>query len=355
MKGPVSTEAPSDAGLHRISVWRWWKRAAVLLASLVALTLVGELGLRLGVRDAFFSPPVFQRTNGPLGYALLPSVTSTVIQFGRAISVGIDSEGNRRTPGAQKAAPVRLHLVGDSQVFGWGLSDNETIGERLQQRLGPKVLVINQGVPGYGPDEYLEVFKQLPSEDLVVVIHTEENDAADAYKIFRQNTAACTYMVSFTERESPLRCALMNSRLIQVSFVWWNQVQHRYNMTPLGFSDHSQVAAEVLHGRVKDSYSKELERRGDRLIFTVVPWKGRYSASWLTRYSPPPRADLASIATPFSDEVRMVERFRKSTTPAALYLEDDTHLSPAGADLVAEAMTSVVELVLSRASNVRME
>lgn len=51
----------------------------------------------------------------------------------------------------------------------------------------------------------------------------------------------------------------------------------------------------------------------------------------------------------------MVERFRKSTTPAALYLEDDTHLSPAGADLVAEAMTSVVELVLSRASNVRME
>ena len=63
MTWPVSTQSLSDVAVHPTSVWTWWKRDVVLLAGLLALAVVCELGLQWGVSDAFFSPPVFRATN----------------------------------------------------------------------------------------------------------------------------------------------------------------------------------------------------------------------------------------------------------------------------------------------------
>jgi hypothetical protein len=46
----------------------------------------------------------------------------------------------------------RVLLLGDSQVFGWGLEDDQTLGARLAHELGTDatpVEVVNAGVPGY--------------------------------------------------------------------------------------------------------------------------------------------------------------------------------------------------------------
>ena len=267
-------EAPAA---HRRAGFRRALTAIAVIA--IVLPLLGEAALRLTLGGAFLSPPVFRAEGGALGYRLLPAVTAPVHQFGRTVTVSTDGQGRRSTPGASTVATRRVHLVGDSQVFGWGLGDDETMSAQLQRLLGPGFEVVNHGVPGYGPDQYVEVLKGIPVGDQVIVIHTEENDGADAYKLFKPNGVSCSFISSF-DREGPLRCALMNSRLVQGAFVLWNQANHRYYMTPLGFSEHSGVAGRVLYARIAEDYRDQLAQRAGRLSFTVVPWKGRYSKEW---------------------------------------------------------------------------
>ncbi|MFY0540125.1 hypothetical protein [Nannocystis pusilla] len=63
-------------------------------------------------------------------------------------------------------------VVGDSQVFGLGVEDEETLASRLAERTGRPV--IGAGVPTYGPREYLEVARELlvrrRPETVVVVL-----------------------------------------------------------------------------------------------------------------------------------------------------------------------------------------
>lgn len=327
--------------------WRLLRRLAAGTLCVGAGVAALELGLRVWLDGGHLSPPVFRTTADSLGYALLPSSGGSVEQFGRRLSVLVDADGHRRTPDQPGSAPAVLHLVGDSQVFGWGLSDGETIAASLQRRLGAKARVVNHGVPGYGPAQYVEIVRRLPSDALVLVLHTEENDGADAYALVRQNSAACTFIASFAEQDGPLRCALMRSRVVQYAFVSWNLLQHRYHMTPPGFSARSLVAGAVLQRRIADGWAAERARRKERMAFSVVPWKGRYSADWQTRYAPPPLAEAAALPAPFFDEVGMAHRFAADPDAARLYLAEDTHLSPAGADRLAEELRPAVERLLA--------
>ena len=69
-----------------------------------------------------------------------------------------DGQGRRTVPSAPMTAEHRLWLLGDSQTFGHGLSDDETWANRLQQELlarGLSLKVINLGVPAINVDQYL--------------------------------------------------------------------------------------------------------------------------------------------------------------------------------------------------------
>jgi hypothetical protein len=312
----------------------------------VAVTaLVLEVGLRVVLSNAQMSPPVFALSSGPEGYGLLPSVSARVRQFGRTVTLTTNADGRRVTPGAPTGAP-KLHLVGDSQVFGWGLDDSETLGAQLQRALGDRVQVVNHGVPGYGPDEYLAVLKRLPQQDVVVVVSTEENDGGDAYGLGKKANVACGFIASF-EQDGPLRCALMSSRLVQAAFVVINDLHHRYHMTPLGFADHSQVAGEVIHWRVRARMQAAAAARSGKTIYSVVPWKGRYSDEWRSRYAPPPVPQPRERSTPFMDSTQVIQAFAQRADASAWYLQGDTHLSPAGVAGMTEAIRSALVAALS--------
>lgn len=68
-------------------------------------------------------------------------------------SYAIDEHGLRNPPGhAVMAGAGAVALVGDSFVFGVGVNDGETLAAELERRLatanGPRVRVINAGIPG---------------------------------------------------------------------------------------------------------------------------------------------------------------------------------------------------------------
>ncbi|WP_374674263.1 hypothetical protein [Ideonella sp.] len=323
---PDGGSRPGRPRLRNVAKW---------LGAVAVCAALAELGIRVLLSHAHWSPPVFRAEPLPLGYALGPGIQVQARQLGRTVQISTDPGGHRRTVGTPEAPGARaVHLIGDSQVFGWGLSDDETVATQLQRSLGGSFRVVNHGVPGYGPAEYLKVLERVSASDDVVVLLTEENDAADVYGLAQPAHVACGFIATVAH-DSTAACMLMQSRLVQGLFEVRHAFHHRYLMTPLGFSDHSTVAGRVLAGRANRWIAQVRQARQGRVIVTIVPWKGRYSSDWRRRYAPPPVPDPEALPSPFTDALGMAQAFSTHPDPMALYLPGDSHVSPEGASWLA--------------------
>jgi lysophospholipase L1-like esterase len=106
--------------------------------------------------------------------------------------IQIDANSSRRIPCGTNinAYKPKIYLIGDSQTFGWGLSDEETWANHLQCGIvnneKNQFKVINLGVPGIQVDQYLarglaQVLPSIIPGDAVVISITW-NDLIDFYK-----------------------------------------------------------------------------------------------------------------------------------------------------------------------------
>ena len=137
------------------------KRVVQVLAGL----LVG-LGL---VEAAFYARAggAFPHVNcylpdAELGVRLEPGATQRISFSGNPVtSVRINQAGLR---GADLPPPAdgEIIVVGDSQVFGLGVEEDETFSARLAAETGRPV--VNAGVPTYGPPEYAALARRLAAE-----------------------------------------------------------------------------------------------------------------------------------------------------------------------------------------------
>ncbi len=91
------------------------------------------------------------------GVRLRPGATER-IRFSKnpVTKIRINADGFRGGP-ATPPSPDEIIVVGDSQVFGLGVEEEETFAAVLQSALGGSRIVRNLGVPTYGPDEYTAV------------------------------------------------------------------------------------------------------------------------------------------------------------------------------------------------------
>lgn len=132
---------------------RWLARCAMML---------GGLGVAEAVfawRDGGAFPHLNVYVADPeLGVRLEPGATEQVAFGGNPVTrVRINRDGFRGgelpPPGADDVL-----VVGDSQVFGLGVEQDETFSARLAAAIGRPV--INAGVPTYGPAEYRAVIAE---------------------------------------------------------------------------------------------------------------------------------------------------------------------------------------------------
>jgi hypothetical protein len=116
-----------------------------------------------------------------LGWSLIPNrryhVKSVRKDF--EFPVRVDRNGFR-DDGQQIGAvsDARLVVLGDSNVFGVGLSDDQVLPHQLRNALltrGVDVKVLNAGVPGYGLDQFFLKLKSLgklsPGTVVILLIH----------------------------------------------------------------------------------------------------------------------------------------------------------------------------------------
>ena len=147
---------------------RTWRRklafAGLLLGLLVGVGLVAtELLLRafgpdlLGVAGQLRG---YYRVDGKGGMEPVPGWQGTMTIHGRTVPIRVDALGMRATESAvQTAAAQRVLFLGDSMVFGNGVTADEAFPALVGKSLG--VTAGNAGVPGYGPRLALRRLREL--------------------------------------------------------------------------------------------------------------------------------------------------------------------------------------------------
>ncbi len=121
-----------------------------------------------------------------LGVRLEPGATERVAFGGNpTTSVRINAQGYR---GADWPAPTpgEIVVVGDSQVFGLGVEEDDTFSAGLATRMHRSVL--DAGVPTYGPGEYRTVISELLAARHPSVVVLAINLVNDLFELNHPNT-----------------------------------------------------------------------------------------------------------------------------------------------------------------------
>ena len=314
--------------------------AKVLLAIGIGLATL-EVTLRLAWGEREMVPRYFISVDPLPGFALAPGVVRHYIHDSRSVTVTTDDMGKRQVACAPASGyETVVHLVGDSQVFGWGLTDEETIAVRLQEKLGNRFRVVNHGVPGYGPFAYRLMLNQISFQDIVILAFSEQNDLWNAYSAVASATARHGYLIQRTFLGENLPAFVLHSRVFQISSLLKIRFFNRLRALPMPYNPYVQAGAKVLMYRVESLYVGQKQSRGNRMIFVSIPWDAAILPARARRYSPyvfPPR-----LFVQFPDDCHLASRFRSHPDPATLYLPTDNHLAAAGAEFAAQIFAETI-------------
>ena len=153
----VVTEPTLSPGRPRRRWLRWVTRVAMVLGGLALGLVIAEVVFYYRDDGAFPHLNIYV-ADPDLGVRLEPGATEQVSFGGNPVtSVRINGEGYRG--GAwPPARPDDVLVVGDSQVFGLGVEENQAFAAVVAGQLHRTVL--NGGVPTYGPGEYRAVIAE---------------------------------------------------------------------------------------------------------------------------------------------------------------------------------------------------
>jgi lysophospholipase L1-like esterase len=166
------------------------RRTATVIGSVVLLLVSGVGVLWLADRAAgWIADPGFT----PLAGA--PATRSVLERPEFRVPVRINQAGFRGGPfpGAKPPGVYRIVVLGDSFTFGYGVREHQAYPARLARRLNartggrPRVEVVNLGVPGAGPLDYLWHLEHtgLALQPDLVVVGLFANDVNDIYQLRR--------------------------------------------------------------------------------------------------------------------------------------------------------------------------
>lgn len=170
--------------LHR-TFRRTLTRALVAAAAISMVLVAGEVLARWLVwqdpADMFTADPV-------LGFRLRPDYHGAYGAGPTAIPVATNSWGLRdHEYGPRSSDGLRIYVAGDSLVFGYRVSLEESFTKILERALqrqleGRRVEVVNGGVPRYGTVQEIDLFERivdLVEPNLVLLEVSGPNDVVD--------------------------------------------------------------------------------------------------------------------------------------------------------------------------------
>lgn len=288
------------------------------------------------------------------GYELTPNWHGHNYDGETRSAVDINARGDRDDDPERQppTARLRMLLLGDSQTFGIGLSGEETIESQIEELSGGQAAAYNLGVPGYGPGDSLEHYRErtdLGATHVFFLLYGNDLRFENCRTAF--HTAFEGFIVP---REGPGGARLSGEDLLRAVAEaerpsdpgWTSSIKSVALLAELRgrldvFLDPERV---LLAGRPAD-FSAECSRaaahqanamrvlassRGQEFVVVVVPTAGEAA---LQRHSQPMQVcidELRRLSVPM-----LVVRHLLSPRN---YLERDEHLAASGAEQVAAAI-----------------
>lgn len=154
---------------------------ALGLGILVCLLVEGIAHLFLPEAPALKSPAILMEADPDCGFRHKPSQTGYSIA-GKVTINALGFRGPDWAP-AKQNNKLRIALLGDSNIFGQGVSDDETLPYYLEKNLNnkfktPAVEILNFGASGYDTGHEIKVLKKygLPLHPDIVILSFAIND-----------------------------------------------------------------------------------------------------------------------------------------------------------------------------------
>ena len=351
----------------------WLVRIVVTCLSL-ALGLVMVEGLAAVARDHAFPFLNIYEPDPTFGVRLTPSTsTATRSREGRVTDVYTNALGFRGpewTP-AEVAAPVagRVMLLGDSQVFGYGVDEVDSVAARLQEELGADYEVLNAGVPTWGPQEQvlaLDALGPTYRPEIVLYFANVANDWFEAKLPNLERTTARDGWAAFVLQgqpeviDFPGRAWLMGRS--HVVFGVRELLAHASGPPPQKAVSADRLLSDLPHlirpdGRYRSRLTAPLmavrarcRALGCRVVAVGLPMDVQVHASEWKKYASG-RVDLSTtevLLDLFLGEARHhglravdLRGPLLAASPGA-FLPDDYHLSAQGHAAVARALVPVI-------------
>lgn len=153
------------------------KIVLIILASIVGLTTIAEIGLRLTA--GLGNPPLYI-ADDEIGYLLAPN--QKLRRSGNRIEINEYSMRDREIKLEKDPDTKRILLLGDSVVNGsWWTDQSEILSARLASKLGQNgdrpVEVFNASTNSWGPGNelaYLKHYGLFDADTLILVINTDD-------------------------------------------------------------------------------------------------------------------------------------------------------------------------------------
>ncbi|MBI4514435.1 MAG: SGNH/GDSL hydrolase family protein [Deltaproteobacteria bacterium] len=164
------------------------KRVGKLLFGVAVSLIVGEVSLYWLTPMEEFLPKDIVTKDAELGFRMVPNYVGTMVVKENATPFSLplltNSWGLRdREYGERPAGGMRVYVIGDSMIFGYGVPVEQTftrfLEKSLQQQLGRPIEAVNGGVPGYGTGEELGFFERTADTvkpDVVLLAFNVFND-----------------------------------------------------------------------------------------------------------------------------------------------------------------------------------
>jgi lysophospholipase L1-like esterase len=163
------------------------------LGVVLVTLLVAEVALRTVLDVKPLTPGQFLFEYHPTrGWTHRPGAADLYVKLGCRQEIDINSRGlrEREIPYEREAGVHRILVVGDSQVVGFEVAQDETftrVAERALRGAGHRVEIINGGFRGYGTDQVLLFLREegLEYRPDLVLYHWGLNDPQDNMTLHR--------------------------------------------------------------------------------------------------------------------------------------------------------------------------
>ncbi len=351
----------SEASLRTI------EKAGLALISLVVSLGLAEGAARLLHGNAF--PFLNLYTSDPqLGVRLRPSASTRVrSREGHVTEIETNALGFRGPEWPQpsdRVVPGRVLLLGDSQVFGYGVPYEASLADQLAAELGPGAVVLNAAVPSWGPPEYTKVLAELGTTYRPEVVFFVANLANDWFETTVGNERRTSAEHGWAVRAQPgiapapslwRDLVFGRSHLVLAARELWEHHRNDRGMPPEAAFQLSRDLSMLRRPRggyrsVMTPFVAEAARIcqaiGCRVIAVALPIDVQVDPREWRKYAGRP-VDLAPtevLLEDFVDEteavgveaVNLLSALR-GASPGA-FLPDDYHLSPRGHAAIARAV-----------------